>query len=367
MNARRGAAVAAALALALTGCGSNGSAGFGGEVGTYDPDAADLALGSGEAGGLTVSIGTSQGALCPGQCATLSVQAGGGTAPYSYRWDPDVAADGGAATVCPTGTTTYAVTATDGSRSSGEGLQAARTGQAQVTLTVTPDCLDAAAQDVAIEAGSEAAGGTCDGLDETFSSAGANPSGAWSYGEERVLGSTFFTRFDTFTASSKQVTPDATNGLAEWYAGLINTPAVLFNDTGAVVTSVFECPVEPRQFVMVPDQLFNVFVAARWTAPTSGTVGVHATLTELCTLLGEAGTGPIPTDVHVQHNGTDIGTGYLDSDGGGTTTSFALDVDVAAGDTIDFVVGGANPPGQNVFPLVALDAHVCAAAGGGGG
>jgi hypothetical protein len=99
--------------------------------------------GSGDDGGaqsLRVSTSPAAPAVCAGECVTLSAQASGGKAPYSYQWSDGVASDGGSATVCPTATTTYSVTATDSSGHVGELGSPSAKATASATVPVAPAC-----------------------------------------------------------------------------------------------------------------------------------------------------------------------------------------------------------------------------------
>ena len=67
--------------------------------------------------------------ICSGNCTNISASASGGNPPYTYSWVPNVGAGPGPHQVCPSGTTTYYVTATD---SSGNSVTDS------VTVTVNP-------------------------------------------------------------------------------------------------------------------------------------------------------------------------------------------------------------------------------------
>jgi hypothetical protein len=134
-------AFGAGVLMASSGCGGDIDKGAGGpgEVGVFDPDASqgpDV-----DVGRLSVSASSSLASLCPGDCATLSAQATGGVAPYTFAWDHGLTSTGATAPVCPDATTTYEVTATDSSgHSSGELQTPSQTGTASVTITVDAGC-----------------------------------------------------------------------------------------------------------------------------------------------------------------------------------------------------------------------------------
>jgi hypothetical protein len=133
------------IAALQPGCGSDGNASQG-EVGIYDPDGSfpfgATPVGDAGGGSLAVSIAPPSAALCPGQCVDLSAQAVGGTAPYSYRWNPGPPGSAESVHACPSATTTYTVTATDSSGRSGELGGAPARGSASGTVTVSSslDC-----------------------------------------------------------------------------------------------------------------------------------------------------------------------------------------------------------------------------------
>ncbi len=141
--------------MASSGCGGNIDRGAGGpgEVGVFDPDASQGP--DGDVGRLAVLASSSVSSLCPSDCATLSAQATGGVAPYTFAWDHGVTSTGATALVCPAATTTYKVTATDSSgHPSGEFQTASQTGTASVTLTVDASCAGhPLADDAAADAG----------------------------------------------------------------------------------------------------------------------------------------------------------------------------------------------------------------------
>lgn len=78
----------------------------------------------------------------------------------------------------------------------------------------------------------------------------------------------------------------------------------------------------------------NEFSVVRWTAPEAGGVTVEA---------GFSGPENKPTtDVHVLHNGRAVFDGWLNLRESGNAVSHTGRLDVARGDTVDFVVGAGN-------------------------
>ncbi len=69
--------------------------------------------------GFTVTV--KGGSVCEGNCYTLSAKGSGGTAPYSYTWQPG-GLIGDSITVCPVKSTTFTVIATDATGSKGQGI-----------------------------------------------------------------------------------------------------------------------------------------------------------------------------------------------------------------------------------------------------
>ena len=68
--------------------------------------------------------------------------------------------------------------------------------------------------------------------------------------------------------------------------------------------------------------------------------------------------GQTVADVHILHNSTAATSGHLNTQGAGNSTTLDLDVNVAAGDTIDFTFVGPNA--NNTLNWTAtVDARVC--------
>jgi hypothetical protein len=140
-----------ALLASTAGCGSAGSSGAPGEVGTYDLDGS-VVLASGDAGAplpldahiedhdIVVTFVTLS---CADSCADIEAVATGGNPPYSFQW-----ADGTTGTtrhVCPTSTRTYGVTVKD-TAVTGELPHPQATATASLTADVV-SCPDGGARD----------------------------------------------------------------------------------------------------------------------------------------------------------------------------------------------------------------------------
>ena len=158
-------------AMLVGGCDPHGAGGSPGEIAPINgADASAVANNHHIRFGISVSPPAAR--VCPGECVMLDVQAGGGTPPYTFRWDHGLPASG-TVRVCPTTTTTYTVTADD---SSGQPSGDAPTPDAEdtdhTTITVDPACDAGFAQgdeptpvEQELEAGVDEAGpspGTCD-------------------------------------------------------------------------------------------------------------------------------------------------------------------------------------------------------------
>ncbi|HTB07144.1 MAG TPA: PKD domain-containing protein, partial [Bacteroidia bacterium] len=76
---------------------------------------------------LVITIASGPQTICIGQSATMTVSATGGTAPYTFTWNPPGALTGANATMTPTVTTTYTITTTDANGCTG----------APVTIVIT--------------------------------------------------------------------------------------------------------------------------------------------------------------------------------------------------------------------------------------
>jgi hypothetical protein len=344
-------ALPVALAALVLGCGSNASLAT---VGYADAGNAFSGAGSDDAtasANVAVAISPAAPEVCPGQCVILTPNATGGATPYTYAWDHGLTPDGGAARACPTATTTYTVTATGAPTQVGEFGSSAATGTGSVTVKVGGSC----AVDAAAPVG-------CDDVSHV-SPTGANPYGPWSYGTSASLGVAFtgYTAFYPDIDVASQALADG--GVYAWTSGVVGVelnPGVYYNENGAVYQEN-GIQASPRQLWVHPGPT-GQYTIVRWTAHAAGTFTVQATFTGVAVTGGSSIT---TTDVHVQHDATDLpgGTGYINVNGGGNTFSLPLaHVTVAAGDTIDFSVGSGN----NGFlsDSTALAATICAPAAG---
>lgn len=82
---------------------------------------------------LTLEILSPDTQICTGTCTTLEAVTSGGDGNYSYQWANGLGTNPGPIQVCPSNTTNYSVTVTDGS--------GAPAGSAQVTVEVLPQAV----------------------------------------------------------------------------------------------------------------------------------------------------------------------------------------------------------------------------------
>jgi uncharacterized delta-60 repeat protein len=150
-----------------------------------------------------------------------------------------------------------------------------------------------------------------------------NPNGNWSYGERTTEAATFTPYPDD---GALDVGPDVVG----WHtAGSASPPYIGINTTTSPVTA---------STVVVPPGVLDMhpgpngeYTDARFTAPVAGSATVAVTFTGV----DVDGT---TTDVHVLLNGASVADGEINGYGSTFAKSISLPT-VAAGDTIDFIVG----------------------------
>jgi hypothetical protein len=347
------------LALVLTaGCGGGGAS-YSLPVGSDDGGSGSFVGDDAGSGVFEASIQENHVTVkfitlsCARDCATVEAVASGGQPPYSFAWD-----DGSTSArrqVCPTSSTGYHVQVSD-TGMTGEFARPADSVQLPLTASVLA-CADGGTT------------GPCDSVADGFVASGANPSGRWSYGYTATLGGAFV-RYPDFLVGAGDGGVTGFPVVDQWLdlsvasntAGPV--PDVAYNQTVASVSPanwiLAQWPLAPGQFALWPGQAGSLYSVARWTAIAQGTYVVRATFDGL-------DTPATSTDVHVQHNGTDVpkGTGYINVNGGGNSFDVAASVSVVANDTIDFAVGPGTD-GVHAYDATALDAVVCASTGNGG-
>lgn len=167
-----------------------------------------------------------------------------------------------------------------------------------------------------------------------------NPNSVWSYGQSALLNSPF-TLYTNTVREFPQV--------ESWNAGsgsFLN-PSVSHNPAMSAVT-VATITFPPGQLGVHPGE-FGEYSVVRFVAPAAGAYSLTSSFT------GIDFHGPTSTDVHVLLNNSALFSGLVNSFGGGP--SFATELILAAGDTIDFKVGvGGN--GNYFFDTTGLAAQI---------
>ncbi|HOW69455.1 MAG TPA: glycoside hydrolase family 2 TIM barrel-domain containing protein [Phycisphaerae bacterium] len=132
------------------------------------------------------------------------------------------------------------------------------------------------------------------------------------------------------------------NGLELWKPAQETQPNVLFN---AKPYAIYHVPLWPAKSVSLNPGTKGEYSVARWTAPAAGDHALSARF---------RGTGSFSTtDVHVLHAGKPIYAGFINVRGWGDCCDYSATLNLAAGDTIDFVVGwggGYAPDAAGLAP-----------------
>lgn len=169
--------------------------------------------------------------------------------------------------------------------------------------------------------------GTYD-LAADFSTA-ANPNGVWHYGYSTALGGALI--LHTSTSAHP-----AYAGIDNWHTDLgYGVPVILRNSTADAVTN------NTGTIVLTAGQLAShpgtggEFSVVRFTSPEAGLFNVSGAFLG-ADLVGAS------TDVHILLNGSAVFDGNVFGFGAGSGTSFNSNWSLAAGDTLDFVVGWGN-------------------------
>jgi hypothetical protein len=166
-----------------------------------------------------------------------------------------------------------------------------------------------------------------------------------------------------FSTTETDIAPGAA-GMVGWSSAgnALQPPLANFNPNSVAVHAGY-APSVPDGTTVIPPGVADLhpgpsgqYSIARWTAPQAGTFTIQARFSGLS---GFGGCTPTTTDLHIQHNGADIVSGYLNVNGGGNAYAATPTVMVAAGDTVDFAVGYGN--GGYTCDSTEVDALVCAA------
>lgn len=147
----------------------------------------------------------------------------------------------------------------------------------------------------------------------------SNPNGVWSYGSSTTLGSAFILG----------TTSGNTSGIDYWINDWFSAaPSVTHNGTGSAITVAF-ITWGPGQLGFHPGPS-SEYAIVRFTAPDTSLYDLASSFSGLDSTISG-------TDVYVLLNSASIFDGTVTSFGSGP--SFATQLSLAAGDTVDFVVG----------------------------
>jgi len=125
-----------------------------------------------------------------------------------------------------------------------------------------------------------------------------------------------------------------------------NEPLVILNSASWPVT-IGTVTWKPHSLSLHPGPK-GEYSVVRFTAPKAGTYKIDSTFAEI--------DQKTTTDVHVLVDGRPISDAYIQLNGLGATSPFSGSVDLAAGDTVDFVVGYGN--GHYDYDSTGLDAKI---------
>ena len=161
-----------------------------------------------------------------------------------------------------------------------------------------------------------------------------NPNGVWSYGSENEVGPGF--ELMTFIGGASM---DNRVIMEYWTHAPMTQPTIYHNATSQTALSLFGQAVRPPGTVVLvaaPPGAPNPCAVARFTTP-AGAGGTYRVETEV--VPDAHGSWQGGTDYHVLKNGTEIFGQALPA---GASTGYTNVLSLAAGETIDFVLG----PGQ---------------------
>ena len=177
-------------------------------------------------------------------------------------------------------------------------------------------------------------------------SGSSNPNGVWSYGWSTSLGENLI--LDTYETNSLYGGLTAWLGMPGPGGNPYASPYVAYNGTATSIVISVNNVYQPGQLAMVPG-FTNDYAVTRFTAPSGGTFGIAATFSGL-SRLGDA------VYVYVLHNGSPIFSSSVF--GSPSPTSYSVTTNLAAGDTIDFVVATGTPSGNNYETTTLLNATI---------
>lgn len=173
-------------------------------------------------------------------------------------------------------------------------------------------------------------------------SAVSNANGVWSYGYETSLGGSF----TLYTHAEPSLDPGVTGSADGWNAGAGLLPWVAKagpSGWDCCTSSGTTAHAAAGTLTLHPGPMTEYSVV-RFTAPTAGSYAIAASFWGQDDGTNSGGQRPgTTTDVHVRLASGDLFTGAVNGFGPSTTTSGGGTVSLAAGETVDFVVGvGAN-------------------------
>jgi hypothetical protein len=166
---------------------------------------------------------------------------------------------------------------------------------------------------------------------------GGNPNGEWAYGYSANLNPGY--SLTLYNLSTTHSTAPLT-GLQRRYGSLGNDPSVTHNPTGQSITDgTTTWPAHALAITPGPSGQKSI---ARWTATSAGMYTVSARFLDITD-------GHTSTDVHVMHNGAPLFEADITNLNEGPAPLAdrpeqwdIRDIDMAANDTLDFVVGYGN-------------------------
>jgi len=165
-----------------------------------------------------------------------------------------------------------------------------------------------------------------------------NPAGAWSYGAEPSLAGPF-----SLFGVRGIVTGDGGAPIQYWQLVPAQEPTIYRNPSSSPITiggGIITLPPDRVMLYSGTDGVANGFGSARFTVP-AGQDGAYTVHSEVGPIYDASIQGD--TDFHVLKNGTELFSRFLS---GTQTATYSNQIQLLAGDTVEFVVGrGADNSG----------------------